>query len=66
MTSRIPTGEMLYSMVYGIESVILVEIGIPSFRTSNFNNKNNKTELRLNLDLFDEKRERAEVRQEAY
>ena len=32
MTSRIPIGEMPYSMVYGTESVILVEIGIPSFR----------------------------------
>ena len=27
--SRIPTGKMLYSMVYGAESIILVHIGIP-------------------------------------
>ena len=62
MTSKIPMGEMPYSMVYGTESVILVEIGLPSFRISNFNKENNETELRLNLDLLDERRKIAEVR----
>ena len=65
-TSRIPTSEMSYSMVYGTGSVISVEIGILSFRTSNFDKENNETELRLNLDLLDEKRERVGVRQTAY
>ena len=37
-----------------------------SFKTLNFNKENNETELRLNLDPFDEKRERVEVRQVAY
>ena len=36
-------------MVYGTESVIQVEIGMPNFRTSNFDKENNETELRLNL-----------------
>ena len=49
-------------MVYGTKSVIPVEIRMPSFRTSNFNKKNNKIELRLNLGLLDEKRERVEIR----
>ena len=53
-------------MVYGTESVIPVEIGMPSFRTSNFDKENNETELKLNLDLLDENRERVEVRQAAY
>ena len=53
-------------MVYGTESVILVEIEMTSFRTSNFNKENNNAELRLNLDLLDEKRERAEIRQAVY
>ncbi|GFS34966.1 hypothetical protein Acr_00g0037010 [Actinidia rufa] len=65
-TSRIPTGETPYSMVFGTESVIPVEIGVPSFRTLNFNEKGNEGELRLNLDLLDEKRERAELHQAAY
>ena len=40
--SRIPTGEMPFSMVYGTESIIPVEIGMPSFRTANFNKKTMK------------------------
>ncbi|GFS37189.1 hypothetical protein Acr_00g0050520 [Actinidia rufa] len=60
-TSRIPTGETPYSLVFGTESVIPVEIGVPSFRTLNFNRKGNEGELRLNLDLLDEKRERARI-----
>ena len=66
MTSRISTGEMPFSMVYGTESVIPMEIGMPSFKISNFDKENNETELRLNLDLIDEKRERAEIRLAAY
>ncbi|GFY97882.1 hypothetical protein Acr_12g0004230 [Actinidia rufa] len=53
-------------MVYGTESVIPVEIEMPSFGTSKFDKENNETKLRFKLDLFDEKRERAEVRQAAY
>ncbi|GFZ03434.1 hypothetical protein Acr_16g0000580 [Actinidia rufa] len=65
-TSRIPTGETPYSMVFGTESVIPVEIGVPSFRTLNFYKESNEAELRLNLDLLEEKREKAEIRQAAY
>ena len=65
-TSRIPTGETPYSMVYETESVIPVDIGMSSFKTSNFDKENNEAELRLNLDLLNEKRKRAEVRQAAY
>ena len=46
-------------MVYGIDLVILVEIGMSSFKTSNFDKENNKIELRLNLALLDETSERA-------
>ncbi|GFY95426.1 hypothetical protein Acr_10g0008110 [Actinidia rufa] len=65
-TSRIPTGETPYSMVFGTESVIPVEIGMPSFRVSTFNKETNEAELRLNLDLLEERRESAELRQTAY
>ncbi|GFY90877.1 hypothetical protein Acr_07g0010730 [Actinidia rufa] len=64
--SRIPTSETPYSMVFGTESVIPVEIGMPSFRISNFDKESNEAELRLNLDLLEEKRENAELRQMAY
>ncbi|GFZ01032.1 hypothetical protein Acr_14g0006670 [Actinidia rufa] len=65
-TSRIPTGETPYSMVFGTESVIPVEIGMPSFKVSTFDKETNKAELRLNLDLLEERRESAELRQTAY
>ena len=55
-TSRIPTGEIPFFMVYETESVIPME-RMPSFKTSNFDKENNETKLRLNLDLLDEKRE---------
>ncbi|GFZ00843.1 hypothetical protein Acr_14g0004780 [Actinidia rufa] len=65
-TSRIPTGETPYSMVFGTESVIPVEIGMPSFRVLTFDKETNEAELRLNLDLLEERRESAELRQTAY
>ena len=37
-----------------------------NFKISNFDKENNKIELRLNLDLLDEKRERVELRQATY
>ncbi|GFS30910.1 hypothetical protein Acr_00g0014690 [Actinidia rufa] len=48
------------------ELVIPVEICMPSFRTSNFDKESNEIELRLNLDLLDEKKEMIELHQEAY
>lgn len=43
------------------QTIILVQIGMPNFRTLNFNKENNEVKLRLNLDLLDERMERAEV-----
>ena len=45
-TSRIPTGETSFSMVYEMKLVIPVKIGMPSFKILNFDKKNNKIELR--------------------
>ncbi|GFS42902.1 hypothetical protein Acr_00g0082420 [Actinidia rufa] len=39
---------------------------MPSFRVSNFNKEINEAELRVNLDLLEEKRVNAELRQMAY
>ena len=52
--------------MYGTESVIPVEAGMPSFKIMNFDKENNEAELRLNLDLLVERREQAEVCQAAY
>ena len=39
---------------------------MPNFKTSNFDKENNEAELRLNLNLLDEKREQAGIRQATY
>ena len=50
-------------MVYRTKLVIPMKIRMPSFRIFYFDKENIKIEFRLNLDLLDEKRERADVRQ---
>nr|GFA05928.1 reverse transcriptase domain-containing protein [Tanacetum cinerariifolium] len=54
-------GDMLFSLTYGTEAVIPVEIGMPTYRTVAVDMVNNDKELRLNLDLLEERREHAAV-----
>ncbi|GJV98245.1 reverse transcriptase domain-containing protein [Tanacetum coccineum] len=46
-----------FSLTYGIEVVIPAEIGMPTYRTAAVDTVHNNEELRLNLDLLEEKRE---------
>ena len=48
-------------MTYGVEAVILLEIGFPTLRTSSFSPSDNNEHLKKNLDLIEEKRENAMV-----
>ena len=50
----------------GTEAVILVEIGLMTFRTSTYDDQQNEGQIRLNLDLIDEVREKAETRMKRY
>ncbi|GKG43560.1 hypothetical protein Tco_0482653, partial [Tanacetum coccineum] len=59
-------GEAPFSLTYGTEVVIPAEIGMPTHRTSSVNEKTNDQELRLNLDLLDERREIAAIREAKY
>nr|GEV58125.1 reverse transcriptase domain-containing protein [Tanacetum cinerariifolium] len=52
-------GDMPFSLTYGTEAVIPAEIGMPTYRTAAVDVVNNDEELRLNLDLLEERRERA-------
>nr|GEY37322.1 hypothetical protein [Tanacetum cinerariifolium] len=56
-------GETPFSLTYGIEAVIFVEIGMPTHRTSNVNEKTNDQKLCLNLDLLEERREIAAIKE---
>ena len=56
MTARTPTGETPFRLTYGNEAVILVEIGLTSYRVDNHNEARNEEGIRLQLDLVDEVR----------
>ena len=44
-------------MTYGAETVIPLETGFSTLRTSSFNPSDNDKQLKRNLDLIEEKRE---------
>ncbi|GJV35195.1 reverse transcriptase domain-containing protein [Tanacetum coccineum] len=59
-------GETPFSLTYGTEVVILAEIGMPTHRTSSVNEKTNDQKLHLNLNLLEERREIAAIREARY
>ncbi|GJX76148.1 reverse transcriptase domain-containing protein [Tanacetum coccineum] len=56
-------GDTSFSLTYGTEDVIPAEIGIPTYRTAVVDIVRNDDEIRLNLDLLEERRERAAIRE---
>ncbi|GJR72125.1 reverse transcriptase domain-containing protein [Tanacetum coccineum] len=56
-------GDTPFSLTYGTEAVIPAEIGMPTYRTAAVDAVHNNEELRLNLDLLEERRERAAIRE---
>ncbi|CAL9016412.1 unnamed protein product, partial [Prunus brigantina] len=55
-----------FSLAFGSEAVVPVEIGEPSYRTETFTPDANKEALSLSLDLIEEHRAQANLRNEAY
>ena len=60
-TPRRSTGETLFSMTYGAETVIPFETSFPTLRTSSFNLNSNNELLEKSLDFIEERRESAMV-----
>ncbi|KAK3043551.1 hypothetical protein RJ639_002130 [Escallonia herrerae] len=56
------TGETPFSLCYGTEAMLPVEIGVPTIRALHFSELNNDVGLRVNLDLVEEARTQAHVR----
>nr|GEY52750.1 reverse transcriptase domain-containing protein [Tanacetum cinerariifolium] len=54
-------GDTPFSLTYETEAVIPAEIRMPTYRTTAVDAVNNDEELRLNLDLLEERRERAAI-----
>ncbi|GJU04335.1 reverse transcriptase domain-containing protein [Tanacetum coccineum] len=59
-------GETPFSLTYGSEAVIPAEIGMSSYRTLMIREEFNEEEQRLNLDLLQERREAAAIREARY
>jgi hypothetical protein len=65
-TARTPTGETPFSLSYGIEAVIPVEIGSPSYRVEQYDPNHNDEGICLCLDLLQERRDDVQAVGEAY
>lgn len=63
---RTPTGETSFSLAFGIEAMIPVEIGMATHRTTNFDSEKNEEGLRNNLNLLKERRDKATLWIAAY
>ncbi|RDX79570.1 hypothetical protein CR513_39992, partial [Mucuna pruriens] len=57
--------ETPFRLVFGMDAMIPVEVGEPSIRRSNLNTKGNDDAIRVDLDLVEEVREQASIKQEA-
>ena len=60
-TPRRSTGESPFLMTYGVEATIPLEMGFPTLKTSSFCPSSNDELLEKNLDLVEERREKAMV-----
>ncbi|GJV93078.1 reverse transcriptase domain-containing protein [Tanacetum coccineum] len=56
-------GDTPFSLTYGMEAVILAEIRMSTYRTAVVDAVHNDEELRLNLDLLEDRREHAAIRE---
>nr|GEX66501.1 reverse transcriptase domain-containing protein [Tanacetum cinerariifolium] len=54
-------GDTPFSLTYGTEAVIPIEIEMPTYRTAAVDVVNNNEEIRLNLNLLEERQERAAI-----
>ena len=59
-------GETPFSLTYGSEAVIPAEIGMPTHQTMLYNPEDSEEQQRLNLDLLQERREMAAIREAKY
>ncbi|GKV00762.1 hypothetical protein SLEP1_g13399 [Rubroshorea leprosula] len=60
------TGETPFSLAYGAEAVIPVEVGLPSDRSDRHDDQSNEQLLRENLDFVEEIREMSRIRNMAH
>ena len=66
ITIRGPTDETPFSLTYGTEAVITVEMGVLTHRVSHHNPAQYNEGMLANLDLLEEKIEQARIKEESY
>ena len=64
--TRVPIGEMPFKLMFSIEAIIPVEVGLTSLRVKTFDEQKNQMELNANLYLIDEVRDEAQIRMMKY
>nr|GEV17989.1 hypothetical protein [Tanacetum cinerariifolium] len=64
--AKTSNGETPFSLTCGSEVVITAEIGMPTYRTLLFNEAQNEEDMRLNLDLTQERREAPAIQEAKY
>ncbi|XP_070052206.1 uncharacterized protein [Nicotiana tomentosiformis] len=64
-TTKTSTGETPFLLVYGAEALIPIVIGEPSTRYTHLTEEANKKEMRVDLDLLEERREASLIRMAA-
>jgi hypothetical protein len=65
-TRRNPMEETPYALAFGIEAIILAELGSGSLRVETFKAETNDEGLKLHLDLLQEKCDQAQITMTAY
>ena len=65
-TPRRSTGETPFALAYGMEAVILVKVSMPTLHNESFEPELNSEAIALELDLVEERREKALIYVAAY
>ena len=65
-TARTSTGHTPFSLAYGCEAMLPIEVEIPTIRTQIYDQDSNHTQLEETLDLIEEKKEEAQLRNADY
>jgi len=61
-TTRTPTGETPFRLAFGSEVVIIVEVGLTSYRVAHHDERRNEEGMHPQLDILDEVRATIEQR----
>ena len=61
MTPKEATGETPFSLVFGIEAIILTEVRLPSYKVENYSEQENDIALLENLDFLEENCDQAVI-----